>query len=338
MRRAGRVRLASLALRRPGARRSGSSLGSDFMPQLDEGAFLLQTNLPPEASLDEVDRLNHRVEDVLREFPEVEDVVRRTGRAERTEDPMPHTLSDVLVVLRPERDRSLEELEQAMREQARAAFPASRRSSPRRSACASTRGSAARPRTSRCGSSARISTSSRGSPSSAREIVGSVEGIADLRVESLTGLPQLRVAVDRAAAARVGLTPGRRSSTRCASAWSASECRGLGRTAPLRPRGAPPGRRRGDANAIRTLLVDGHDGTRIPLGQLAAIEETSSRPARSAARPAAAASRSRRASRGAISAARRAEVRSGSRAELALPPGYFVDVGGRVESQERASR
>ena len=37
---------------------------------------------------------------MLREFPEVEDVVRRTGRAERTEDPMPHTVSDVLVVLR----------------------------------------------------------------------------------------------------------------------------------------------------------------------------------------------------------------------------------------------
>ena len=33
------------------------------MPQLDEGAFLLQTILPTEASLDEVDRLNHRVED-----------------------------------------------------------------------------------------------------------------------------------------------------------------------------------------------------------------------------------------------------------------------------------
>ena len=75
-------------------------VGSDFMPKLDEGAFLLQTILPPEASLEQVDRLNHRVEDVLREFPEVEDVVRRTGRAERTEDPMPHTVSDVLVVLK----------------------------------------------------------------------------------------------------------------------------------------------------------------------------------------------------------------------------------------------
>ena len=72
--------------------------------------------LPAEASLAQVDSANHRAEDLLREFPEVEDVVRRTGRAERTEDPMPHTVSDVLVVLKPERSRSLEELEEAMRE------------------------------------------------------------------------------------------------------------------------------------------------------------------------------------------------------------------------------
>ncbi|HEX4892547.1 MAG TPA: efflux RND transporter permease subunit, partial [Hyphomicrobiaceae bacterium] len=57
----------------------GTRIGSDFMPQLDEGAFLLQTVLPAEAALEEVDRLNHRVEDILREVPEVEDVVRRTG-------------------------------------------------------------------------------------------------------------------------------------------------------------------------------------------------------------------------------------------------------------------
>ncbi len=41
-----------------------------------------------------------------RQVPEVEDVVRRTGRAERTEDPMPHTMSDVLVVLKADRART----------------------------------------------------------------------------------------------------------------------------------------------------------------------------------------------------------------------------------------
>src|SRR4029079_3025285 len=90
--------------------------GSDFMPRLDEGALLLQTVLPQEASLEEVDRLNHRVEDLLREIPEFDDVVRRTGRAEATEDPMPHTTSDVLVVLKDARSRGLDEIEDAMRD------------------------------------------------------------------------------------------------------------------------------------------------------------------------------------------------------------------------------
>lgn len=115
MRRAALVRVVTLGVTLP-ALALAFFIGTDFMPALDEGAFLIQTLLPQEASLDEVDRLNHRVEDVLREFPEVEDVVRRTGRAERTEDPMPHTLSDVLVVLKPDRSRTLEELETAMRE------------------------------------------------------------------------------------------------------------------------------------------------------------------------------------------------------------------------------
>jgi cobalt-zinc-cadmium resistance protein CzcA len=119
MRHAGMVRLATLAITIP-AIVLAFYVGSDFMPKLDEGAFLIQSVLPPEASLDEVDRANHRVEDILRTFPEVEDVVRRTGRAERTEDPMPHTVSDVLVILKAGRSRSLEQLEEAMREKLRA--------------------------------------------------------------------------------------------------------------------------------------------------------------------------------------------------------------------------
>src|SRR4029078_13322250 len=86
------------------------------MPRLDEVALLPQTVLPPEATLDEVDRRNHRVEDVLRGFPQVKEVVRGPGRGERTEAPMPHVLSDVLVVLKPTRAGAIEGLEEAMRE------------------------------------------------------------------------------------------------------------------------------------------------------------------------------------------------------------------------------
>ena len=186
----------------------GLRIGCDFMPELDEGAFLLQTVLPAEASLDEVDRLNHRVEDVLRQVPEVEDVVRRTGRAERTEDPMPHTVSDVLVVLKPDRTREpRDELEAEMREPLEGC-PASPSSFTTPLGMRIDEGLGGTP----ADLSVRIfgpdlDELARLAEQAARLMRG-VDGIADLRAEQLTGLPQLRIAVDRAAAARVGLTPG----------------------------------------------------------------------------------------------------------------------------------
>jgi heavy metal efflux system protein len=335
MRRAGLVRLVALAITVP-ALGLAFAVGSDFMPRLDEGAFLLQTVLPPEASLEEVDRLNHRVEDVLREFPEVDDVVRRTGRAERTEDPMPHTLSDVLVVLKKDRARSLEALEADMREAVEKV--------PGVSALFTTP------------LGMRIDEGLGGSPADlsvrifgpeldtlaslaerARATMAKIEGIEDLRVEKLSGLPQLRITVNRAAVARVGLTPGdviRAVGVGLVGAESSQVWKGQ-RRYDLVLRLAD--HRRGDMNAIRNLLVDGHDGTRIPLSQLATIEETfgagSIRREAGSRRIAVEASVSGRDLGGTA-----AEVRQRLAAELKLPTGYFLDVGGRVESQERAAR
>jgi cobalt-zinc-cadmium resistance protein CzcA len=335
MRRAGLVRVLSLAVTVP-ALVLAFFVGSDFMPKLDEGAFLLQTVLPAEASLDEVDRLNHRAEDVLRQVPEVEDVVRRTGRAESTEDPMPHTLSDVLVVLKPDRSRPLEAIEEDMRERL-APVPG-----------------VAVLFTTPLGM--RIDEGLGGTPADlqvrifgpdlnrlarlageAREILEKVPGIADLRAEQLTGLPQIRITVDRPAAARAGLQPGEivdairvgLAGEDVSQIWVGQRRFGLA----LRLEDAA----RRDVNALRSLLVDAPGGTRIPLGQLARIEETEGP---------AAIQREAGSRRIAVEASvtgrdlgsAAAEVRRRLTRELSLPTGYFFDVGGRVESQARAVR
>lgn len=75
------------------------NLGSNFLPNLDEGALLLNSILPAETSLAAVDEANFQLEQKLVKLPGVSSVYRRTGRSELTEDPMPHTISDVLVVL-----------------------------------------------------------------------------------------------------------------------------------------------------------------------------------------------------------------------------------------------
>ncbi|MGE0403107.1 MAG: efflux RND transporter permease subunit [Kofleriaceae bacterium] len=335
LRHAGLVRVATLALTIP-ALYLATRIGSDFMPELDEGAVLMQTSLPAEASLDEVDRLNHRVEDVLRTFPEVDDVVRRTGRAERTEDPMPHTLSDVLIVLKPDRERSTSELEGLMREAVEKV--------PGVSASFTTP------------LGMRIDEGLGGTPAdlsirifgpdpqqlaalaeSAETILRTIDGVADVRAERLTGLPQLRVQIDRGAVARVGLTPG--------DVIEAIEIGLAGRTVSeiwlgqrhfdLVIKLAEDHRR--DAASLSALLIDGHDGTRIPLGKLARIEQTFGLGAiKREAGSRRIAVEASVADRDLGSTAH--DVREALSAKLELPAGYFVDVGGKVETQARAQR
>jgi cobalt-zinc-cadmium resistance protein CzcA len=335
MRRAGLVRALSLAVTIP-ALLLAFRIGSDFMPRLDEGALLLQTLLPPEASLEEVDRRNHKVEDVLRRFPEVREVVRRTGRAERTEDPMPHVLSDVLVVLKPDRSRSLDDLEEEMRQRLeKVPGVAVLFTTPL---------------------GMRIDEGLGGTPADlqvriygpdldrladlaqrVRELMEPIEGIADLRAETLTGLPQVRVTVDRDAVARVGLTPADvvgalrvgLAGEEVSQVWVGQ--RRFDLVVRLEDR------RRADLAGLASLVIDGRDGSRVPLGQLARVEETFGP---------AAIQREAGSRRIAVEASvvgrdlggTAAAVRDRLARDLDLPTGYFFDVGGRVEQQARALR
>ncbi|HEX6202382.1 MAG TPA: efflux RND transporter permease subunit, partial [Thermoanaerobaculia bacterium] len=94
------VQAAAVALALP-AIVLGARLGTDFLPQLDEGAVLVQTFLPSDTSVAAVDSANRQLEESLAGAPGVRASYRRTGRGELTEDPMPHYVSDVLIVLEP---------------------------------------------------------------------------------------------------------------------------------------------------------------------------------------------------------------------------------------------
>ncbi|HET7503603.1 MAG TPA: efflux RND transporter permease subunit [Kofleriaceae bacterium] len=311
-------------------------LGSDLVPPLDEGAILMQTFLPPEAALEEVDRLNHRVEDVLRTFPEVADVVRRTGRAERTEDPMPHTLSDVLILLTPDRARTGEALVHDLREAVEKVPGVS---------TLFTTPLGMRIDEGLGGTPADLSIRIFGPDAqqladlaeSAAAAIRAIDGIEDVRAEPLIGLPQLTVEVDRDAAARVGLTPGDVIEAvqiglvgqQVSEMWIGQ--RRFELTVVLSPE------LRRDPATLAALMVDGHDGSRVPLGKLARIEPTfglgTIKREAGSRRIAVEASVS---GRDLGSAAR--DVRDALARSLVLPAGYFVDVGGKVESQARAQQ
>ncbi len=276
------------------------------------------------------------MEDVLRKFDDVEEVVRRTGRAERTEDPMPHVVSDVLVVLKPERSGDIETLEGEMRE--------ALESVPGISILFTTP------------LGMRIDEGLGGTPADlsvrvfgpdlnelarlgdqARDLMADIQGIEDLRVEAVTGLPQLRVTIDRHAVARTGLTPGDvvRALRIGLVGDEVSEVWVGQKRYDLVVRLADTARN--SVSAIRNLRLEAHDGTRIPIDQVARVEEVLApgtiRREGGNRRVAVEASVAGR-DLGSVAADVRERVASG----LRLPAGYFVEVGGRVEQQERANQ
>ena len=80
---------------------AATRLGSEFVPRLDEGAIIIETNRLPGTSLEESLRQAKFIEDTLRKFPEVQTVVVKTGRPEIANDPMGVEQSDVYVILKP---------------------------------------------------------------------------------------------------------------------------------------------------------------------------------------------------------------------------------------------
>src|SRR5438094_5441113 len=54
-------------------------LGSDLLPEMDEGGFILDYWTPPGSSLAESDRILQHIEEIVRSQPEVENTSRRTG-------------------------------------------------------------------------------------------------------------------------------------------------------------------------------------------------------------------------------------------------------------------
>jgi CzcA family heavy metal efflux pump len=100
-----------------------SRLGSGFLPEMDEGAFVLDYIMPPGTSLQETDRVLKHIETFLLETPEVESYSRRTGARLALAIAEPNT-GDFLVKLRDRRDRPLEGITDELRQKILKAEPA----------------------------------------------------------------------------------------------------------------------------------------------------------------------------------------------------------------------
>lgn len=79
-------------------------LGSQFIPQLQEGDFAFHCILPQGSSLSQSVETSMKVSRIIKEFDEVELVVGKTGSAEIPTDPMPPETTDLIIVLKPKKE------------------------------------------------------------------------------------------------------------------------------------------------------------------------------------------------------------------------------------------
>ena len=78
-----------------------TSLGAEFLPQLDEGDLTVQAIRVPGTSVEQSQAMQSRLERAIAEMPQVQVVFSKTGTAELAADPMPPNISDTFVILKP---------------------------------------------------------------------------------------------------------------------------------------------------------------------------------------------------------------------------------------------
>ena len=258
-------------------------LGSEFVPNLNEGDFAIQALRIPGTSLTQSVEMQRQIESTLKtRFPEIERIFARTGTAEIAADPMPPNVSDGYIMLKPTEQwpqprRTRAELLEAIRAEA-AKVPGNNYefSQPIQlrfnELISGVRSDVA---VKLFGDDNDVLNDTAARIASTLE---KVQGATEVKVEQTTGLPMLSVNIDRAKAARYGLNIAdiqETVSTAVGGREAGTFFQGDRRFDILV---RLPDSVRQDVEALRRLpipLPQGSDGSRatyIPLGEVAALE------------------------------------------------------------------
>lgn len=188
---------------------AASKMGTEFIPSLDEGDIAMHALRIPGTSLTQAIKMQGEVEDAVRAFPEVDKVFAKMGTADVATDPMPPSVADTFIILKPREQwpdptRSKEDLVEAMIA-ATAKVPGNNYEF--------TQPIEMRFNELISGVRSDVAVKVYGDDletmnASARQIeavLKAVPGAADVKIEQTTGLPLLTVRLDREAIARYGL-------------------------------------------------------------------------------------------------------------------------------------
>src|SRR5581483_120934 len=78
------------------------SLGSELMPRIEEGSLLYMPSTMPGISIAEAQKLLGVTDRILKQFPEVDHVLGKAGRADTATDPAPLSMLETIIVLKPQ--------------------------------------------------------------------------------------------------------------------------------------------------------------------------------------------------------------------------------------------
>jgi cobalt-zinc-cadmium resistance protein CzcA len=187
-------------------------LGTEFIPNLDEGDIALHALRIPGTSLTQAIGMQKQLENRIRELPEVKLVVAKLGTAEIATDPMPPSVADTFVMLKDRREwpdprksraQFLDELEQAVRTLPGNNYEFTQPVQMRMNELIA-------------GIRAEVAIKIHGDDldqlvqigERVEEIAGRIDGAADVKLEQTTGLPLLVVKPDRPALSQYGLSVG----------------------------------------------------------------------------------------------------------------------------------
>ncbi len=265
--------LATAALLFGGALYLTTTIGSEFMPPLDEQTAMWMPITDPSISLTKATEIMRYQDRIIAEDPAVEMVVGKLGRAETSTDPAPINMSETIITFKPREQwppgTTKDIILQRLNEKLRMPGVTNIWTQPIRN----------RIDMLSTGIRTQVGVKVFGEDLAAIEqlsteieqVLRSVPGAVDLYAERIIGTPYLEIDVDRTAAARYGINVGDVQDvieTAIGGKNLTTTIEGRQRF-PVRVRYARDFRE--DIGELRNVLVASPNGIQIPLGQLAAI-------------------------------------------------------------------
>ncbi len=314
-------------------------LGSEFVPTLREGTFLIRSVLPPGGNLPSTIEASKKIQAAMDDFEEVQGCYARVGRAEVGGDPEPVNVVATLVKLKPltqwQTGRTYEELQSRVAEKLKKEVPgvANNISQP------------IQLRTDELlsGVRAEVAISLYGDDldtlsqkaEAIRKVAAGVEGAVDVRTQQQSGKPQIMVRPERRELARLGISIDdvlKTVETGIGGSTAGQVFEGIRRfDIFVRLQKS----QRDQIESIRQLPLKTKKGAVVPLSQVAEVDVFDG-PKFISRNKASRRTYVQLNVRGRDMGSVVQDIQAGIKQNVDLPPGYFVEYGGQFKNQQRA--